>query len=37
VGDPEYREILAGLKVQLIRLLRNGVELGLLEKEETVP
>ena len=32
--DPEYRDLLEGLKIQLLRLLRDGVELGLLEKEE---
>jgi len=32
--DPEYREILGGLRTQLIRLLKDGVALGLLKKEE---
>ena len=32
--DPEYREILEGLRSQLLRLLKDGVELGLLRREE---
>ena len=32
--DPEYREILEGLKTQLIRLLKDGVALGLIEEGE---
>ena len=31
-GDPNYAEILEGMKAQLVRLLKDAVELGLLEK-----
>ena len=32
--DPQYAEILEGLRAQLLRLLKDGVELGLLRREE---
>lgn len=32
--DPEYREILEGLRAQMLRLLKDGVELKLVKKEE---
>ena len=32
--DPAYAAILEGLKTQLIRLLKDGAELGLIERDE---
>lgn len=34
LDDPEYRDLLEGMKMQLLRLLKDGVELGLLKKED---
>lgn len=33
-GDPNYAEVLEGMKKQLIRLVKDGLELGLLKREE---
>jgi hypothetical protein len=30
--DPQYRETLEGLRTQLLRLIKDGVELGLLKE-----
>jgi hypothetical protein len=32
--DPDYRDILEGMKTQLLRLIRDGLDLGLLRRDE---
>jgi hypothetical protein len=32
--DPAYSQVIEGMKQQLIRLVKEGLELGLLEKED---
>ncbi len=34
IEDPKYSDVLSGLKAQLLRLLRDGIELVLIERGE---
>ena len=37
MNDPQYENILEGMKDQLLRLIKDSIEVGFIKKEELVP